>query len=262
MNITLFTSNNIRHNYLINSLSNICEKLFVVQEIADKSNNKILGNYKNTNYMKEYFKYVNEAQIKFFGNSQVDKTKKNIEIFPIKLGEINDYTLETLSSYLKSNFYLVFGSSYIKGSLVDFLIKKKTLNIHMGISPYYRGSDCNFWALYDGNPQLVGATIHLLSKGLDSGPILYHALSELKSNPFEYSMSTVKSAFDSIIFRLKDKSIFNYQIEQQDAGKQIRYSKKNDFNDEIIKKYFNKKIDLNHFKFDQNLLKNPFFLKE
>jgi len=39
----------------------------------------------------------------------------------------------------------------------------------MGISPYYRGNDCNFWALNDNNPHLVGSTIHLLSKGLDNG---------------------------------------------------------------------------------------------
>ena len=78
----------------------------------------------------------------------------------------------------------------------------------MGVSPYYRGTDCNFWALYDNNPHLVGATIHMLSKGLDSGPILYHAMSNLKSNPFEYTMSTVKSAFRSIAEQIKDKSIF------------------------------------------------------
>ena len=67
---------------------------------------------------------------------------------------------------------------YIKGPLVNFLIKKKAINIHMGISPYYRGADCNFWAMYDGNSHLVGATIHMLSKGLDSGSILYHAMSK------------------------------------------------------------------------------------
>ena len=33
----------------------------------------------------------------------------------------------------------------------------------MGVSPYYRGCDCNFWALYDNNPHLVGATIHICS---------------------------------------------------------------------------------------------------
>ena len=54
----------------------------------------------------------------------------------------------------------------------------------MGISPYYRGTDCNFWALYDGNPHLVGATIHYLSEGLDSGDIAYHVFSEYKKIHF------------------------------------------------------------------------------
>ena len=89
-----------------------------------------------------------------------------------------------LNSFLKSDMYIVFGSSFIKGELANFLIKKKAINIHMGVSPYYRGTDCNFWALYDNNPHLVGATIHFLSKGLDNGPILYHAMSKIRKNPY------------------------------------------------------------------------------
>ena len=98
----------------------------------------------------------------------------------------------------------------------------------MGISPYYRGTDCNFWAMYDNNPHLVGSTIHLLTKGLDSGPILYHALSKLKtSNPFEYTMSTVKSAFHSLKKKLMDKSIFTYTPLIQDIKKRNKIYKKN-----------------------------------
>ena len=130
----------------------------------------------------------------------------------------------------------------------------------MGVSPFYRGTACNFWALYDNNPHLVGATIHLLSKGLDSGPILYHAMSEVKNNPFEYTMSTVKSAFYSIIEKIKDGSLFKIKSISQDKSKEIRYSKKNEFNDEIIQNYFNKNINLNSKKLDHIMLKDPFFL--
>ena len=93
----------------------------------------------------------------------------------------------------------------------------------MGVSPYYRGTDCNFWALFDNNPHLVGATIHMLSKGLDSGPILYHSLSEIKDDPFVYTMSTVKSAFNSLKARIENKSIFKIKEQTQDKSKQIRY---------------------------------------
>ena len=132
----------------------------------------------------------------------------------------------------------------------------------MGVSPYYRGCDCNFWALYDDNPHLVGSTIHMLSKGLDSGPMLYHAMSKIKSNPFEYTMSTVKSAFHSIAERIRDKSIFNIKPIKQDKSKEVRYSKKIVFNEEVVKNYFVKNINLNSKQFDLSLLKDPYFYYE
>ena len=90
--------------------------------------------------------------------------------------------------------------------------------------------------------------------------MLYHAMSNLKTNPFEYTMSTIKSAFHSIAERIKDESIFNLDPIVQDRVMEIRYTKKVDFNEEVVKKYFEKKIDLDIKKFDNSLLKNPFFL--
>ena len=107
--------------------------------------------------------------------------------------DLNKCSMSLLSDFLKSDIYIIFGGTYIKGELVDFLIKQKAINIHAGVSPYYRGTDCNFWALYDGNPHLVGATIHLLSKGLDSGPVIYHAMSNLKTNRYKRMVPLIKS---------------------------------------------------------------------
>ena len=170
--------------------------------------------------------------------------------------------MNLLKDLLKSDIYIVFGSSFIKGELADFLVQKKTINIHAGVSPYYRGTDCNFWALYDDNPHLVGSTIHLLSKGLDNGPILYHAMSNIKNSPFDYTMSTIKSAFYSIAERISDNSIFKIKPEIQDKNKEIRYSKKNEFNEEIINLYFEKKINLKLKNFNFSLLKDPYFLND
>ena len=262
MKITLFTSNKNRHNYLINLLSEVSDELYVIQECGTIFPGIVLGHYQVSPIMKKYFENVNNAQSNFFGNSYVDNKKKNIKILPMVFGDLNQCSLNLLSDFLKSDVYVVFGSSYIKGELVDFLVKKKAINIHAGVSPYYRGTDCNFWALYDDNPHLVGSTIHLLSKGLDSGPMLYHAMSDLKTDPFKYTMSTIKSAFHSIAERIKDGSIFTIKSVVQNKKKEVRYSKKNEFNEEIVKKYFEKKIDLNKKKFDYSLLKEPFFLKK
>ena len=262
MKITLFTSNKSRHNYLINLLSTISNELFVVQECGTIFPGIIPGNYPASTTMKKYFENVNDAQYKLFKNSYVNNLKKNIKILPILSGDLNKCSMKLLTDFLKSDVYIIFGSSYIKGELVDFLVDQKAINIHMGVSPYYRGTDCNFWAVFDNNPHLVGSTIHLLSKGLDNGPMLYHAMSNLKTNPYEYTMSTVKSAFHSIAERIKDSSISKINPIIQDKSKEIRYSKKIEFNEEKVKEYFNKEINLNSKKFDNSLLKEPFFLND
>jgi len=257
MNITLITSDQIRHNYLVNLLSNIATKLNVIQEKKTFFSNQ----NKISNLMKNYFLKVDDAQKKVFGNAAIDKKNKNIKLLSLENKELEKCSLNSLSDFLNSDIFIVFGSSFIKKDLVNFLIDRKALNIHLGISPYYRGTNCNFWALFDNNPHLVGATIHLLSKGLDSGPILYHALSEIKEDPFIYTMSTVKSAFESIAQKIENKTIFEHTPETQDKSKEIKYSKKNKFNDEVIKKFFLNKIDLNSKIFKLDLYKNPYFLK-
>ena len=259
MKITLFTSNKNRHNYLINLLSEVSDELCVIQECGTIFPGILPGHYQTSPIMKKYFENVDNAQSRLFGNSYVNNKKKNIKILTMLSGDLNQCSMNLLSDFLKSDVYVVFGSSYIKGELLNFLINQKAINIHAGISPYYRGTDCNFWALFDDNPHLVGATIHLLSKGLDSGPMLYHAMSNIKMNPFEYSMSTIKSAFHSIAERIKDSSIFKIKPLVQDKKKEVRYSKKSEFNEEIVEKYFEKKIDLNKNGFDKSLLKDPFF---
>ena len=144
MKITLFTSNNNRHNYLINLFSNICDELFVVQECGTIFPGIIRGHYPESDTMKKYFENVDAAQNKLFGNSYVNNFNKNIKILPILSGDLNKCSLTFLSDFLNSDIYVVFGSSYIKRELVDYLVEKKTINIHAGVSPYYRGTDCNF----------------------------------------------------------------------------------------------------------------------
>ena len=260
MKITLFTSDKIRHNYLINLLYKISDKLFVVQECSSITPDIMSSNCIMSPTIKKYFENVNIAQSKLFGKSFINNLKRNIKILPIQAGDLSKYPMDLLLDFLKSDIYIVYGSSYIKGDLSNFLVERRAINIHAGVSPYYRGSDCNFWALYDDNSHLAGSTIQLLSKGLDNGPILYHSMSNINTNPFEYTMSTVKSAFHSLAERIKDNSLFRIDPIVQDNSREIRYSRKNEFNEEIIIKYFKKKINLNNKIFDNSLLNKPFFL--
>jgi methionyl-tRNA formyltransferase len=142
---------------------------------------------------------------------------------------------------LKSDLYIVFGASFIRGPLCEHLVNRRAVNIHMGISPYYRGSATNFWALYDRRPDLVGATVHLLSKGLDSGPMLFHALPAAQAiDPFVYGMRAVEAAHAALIRHIRRGTLLDLQPIEQDRSKQMRYTRNADFSDGIAEEYLSR----------------------
>ena len=256
MKITIFTGSSNRHKFLVNSLTN--HKIFLVAE-----NKKSFGFLKSKFFMKSiiernYFKKLSVSEKKIFGNVKL-QNKKITKKLKIKYKKLSEVSLKKLRPFLNSDLYVVFGSSYIKNNLINFLIKKKCINIHMGISPYYRGSNCNFWAIIDKNYNLVGSTIHRLSKGVDDGPILYHSIVEHINNPIDYSMAAVKSAILSLKEKIEDKSIFRLKSIKQNTKKQIRFSKNSDFKSYLLKKY-PKKISFKRF--NKKLLINPVMLKK
>ena len=80
MKITVFTSNKSRHNYLINLLSELCDELFVIQETSTIFPGVLSGSYEVSKNMEMYFKKVNKAQLKIFGNTYINNSK-NIIIY-------------------------------------------------------------------------------------------------------------------------------------------------------------------------------------
>ncbi len=236
MNITVFTGNQPRHISLINTLSGIADKVYAIQECITVFPGEVKDFYDNSDVMNEYFKHVKSSEKEVFG--EISFLSGNISHMAIKDGDLNKVSREILSEALNSDYYIVFGASYIKGWLIDFLIEHRAVNIHMGISPYYRGNSCNFWALYDKHPELVGATIHLLGKGLDSGDILYHALPASEAiDPFVLGMKAVKVAHDSLYARIADGSIKGFNAIKQDRSLELRYTKNSDFDDRIAREY-------------------------
>lgn len=93
-------------------------------------------------------------------------------------GFINDPVEIDRMSALGADAVLVFGTGLLRPPLID-RFEGRILNIHLGLSPYYRGSGTNFWPLVNREPELVGATIHYIDAGIDTGPIVAHARPEM-----------------------------------------------------------------------------------
>lgn len=235
MKITVFTSNQPRHVALINALAS-CGEVFAVQECTTLFPGIVDDSYRSSPVMQAYFANVVAAERTIFGS--VAFSPPSARTLSLKMGDLSALDLSVLSEALRADCFVVFGASWIKGKLADALIERGAINIHMGVSPYYRGSSCNFWAMYDGNPDLVGATIHRLSKGLDSGDMLFHALPKRRAiGAFELGMDAVRAAHESLVAKIRDGSIQSMPAVVQDRKHEIRYTRGADFTDAVADEY-------------------------
>ena len=218
---------------LLTTLASIADKVYAIIECSTPKTAC------DDSILQEYFSRMRRAEQSIF--SQPQSLPNNIQALSIPMGEASQLSLNQLQQILSSDSLIIFGASYLQGKLAERLIEQQAINLHMGISPYYRGAACNFWALYDGNPQWVGATIHRLNTGLDNGDILYHALPAVQAiDPFSYAMLAVKSAQQSLLPHLINNTLQTLQPIKQDNTQQLRYARKDDFNASIAQNYLDK----------------------
>jgi folate-dependent phosphoribosylglycinamide formyltransferase PurN len=52
------------------------------------------------------------------------------------------------------------------------IAKVGVLNAHPAILPYYRGIDCSRWAIYKGEFHKIGASVHWVDRGVDTGNVI------------------------------------------------------------------------------------------
>jgi phosphoribosylglycinamide formyltransferase 1 len=80
---------------------------------------------------------------------------------------------------LAPDVVLVFGTGLLRPPLIDSF-PGRIVNLHLGLSPYYRGAGTNFWPLVNREPEYCGATIHFLDAGVDSGPMIAHVRPDIR----------------------------------------------------------------------------------
>jgi len=257
MEITIITGNERRHKYFSNLLLKVTNKLNVIREIRISA--KIKNKPKLSKNIKKYFSNLEKIEKKLFKIKKNKNSSNKLKIYSIASKKLNNQKIEFFKNFKNTNLFILYGCSFVNGNLYNFLKKKKVICIHMGISPYYIGSDCNFWALYDGNPHLVGATIQKFSKKFEEGDIIYHSIPNNKKDPQEYSALASKIAFKSLIMKIKNKTLFKTKTRKQNKKIIIRKAKKTEFTDKIVKKYFSMNINTKIREFDLIQLKDPFF---
>lgn len=182
MNILIITSTSLRHHYLANSLAENFNLVGVVSE----EKKPILKNENPDKTIREYFLERGEKEALFFEKQTEFKIEKD-KILSGPYGLANEKTTFDWVVSKNPEYLVLFGCSIIRDPLLTHF-KNRIINMHLGLSPYYRGAGTNFWPLVFREPECVGVTVHLATAGVDAGPILGQARPGCKNSDTSHDL--------------------------------------------------------------------------
>lgn len=196
----ILTSTFLRHQHLVNRA---CERLDVVGVWQERKAFEPLSYAENSadeGDISRHFAARDRSEAACFAEDAALRLPAGTARHVIDPTGCNDPAEVARMRGLSPDVVLVFGTGILRAGLVA-AFPGRMLNLHLGLSPYYRGAGTNFWPLVNGEPEYVGATIHYLDEGLDSGPIVSHARAEVRPDdgPHNIGNRTITAAVEVML---------------------------------------------------------------
>lgn len=193
LRLVILCGGSARHLHFANALCRRADVLAIVQETGGEwTLQKVLrllkpGNFfrKGWRWLRDRRRYTGDREARFFFGDAPARLERPdlVRSFPT----VNHVGVAELVATLSPDLVAVFGTSLIKGELLE-PGRPRLVNLHGGLSPQYRGADCTFWALHNGEPEQVGCTIHYIDRGIDTGGLIAHACPEVRPGDDELTL--------------------------------------------------------------------------
>lgn len=202
MRVLLFSGSHSRHVYVHKQ---IIENFNIAGIVCMKRESEIMqppeGLYgtDKDNFIR-HFKERNEIELSAYGNLN-DNFYSNVAPFlKINPKELNSIKVLNFINKLKADACFIFGVDLILDPIIDNLPRLK-INLHLGLSPWFKGSATLFWPFYFLQPQYAGSTIHFIVKDADAGKIIHQDTPELEYGQgiHHVGVNVVKESVKSLI---------------------------------------------------------------
>ncbi len=182
LRVGILTSDELRHCYVANAVADRFDVVAVVYQ--DTGYRPVdaaatADDERTARIVRYHFEDRLRQEQRFFGRAvEPVEAGNGAAVRRVKPDALNtDETVAFLKTQ-RADVLLVYGTNLIKPPLLD-AFEGRMINMHLGLSPYYRGTATNFYPLVNDEPEFVGATIHLIDAGIDSGAIIHQARPEI-----------------------------------------------------------------------------------
>jgi methionyl-tRNA formyltransferase len=239
MRVVLLTSNAIRHRFVANRLSESASDILIISE-CKKSDSHFGGRGGGgDDPIARHFRERYETEAGFFSGHECFRAGN----LPLLRGEANlGSTCDTVRSF-RPDVMFAFGSSIIREPLLTLLPPGRFINLHLGLSPYYRGSGTNFWPFVNEELEYVGATLLHIDAGIDTGDIIAHVRPDIEpgDNVHRVGCKVIAESSRCLgrILKILERGRPLNRVKQWQAASERTY-RNSDFNEDVLLKYHRK----------------------
>jgi folate-dependent phosphoribosylglycinamide formyltransferase PurN len=171
-NIVILTRDSLRHEYIRKTFG-LADEINVLRSYCETSGSDILveARERGESIRIDHLERRNRSEHDYFGPF-VDIAPDQSNPVEIPGGAINDKKYYEEITSLDPDLLVAYGCSLIEDPLLSEY-EGQFLNVHLGLSPYYRGTGTNFWPLVNREPECIGATFMYIDEGVDTGEIIH-----------------------------------------------------------------------------------------
>jgi methionyl-tRNA formyltransferase len=191
----VLTSTSLRHRFLVHAVASRLDVVGVWQEAKRFAPLELPGSPEDRAAIANHFLGRDISEREYFGAHESLRLSPAVNRREVAPGGCNEPSEVAAMRALAPDVVLVFGTEILRDEVIASF-RGNLINLHLGLSPYYRGSGTNFWPLVNREPEYVGATIHYLDAGIDSGPIIAHVRPEMRATdgPHDVGNRTIIAA--------------------------------------------------------------------
>ena len=242
MRVVIFTSSNLRHMAFA---KRVCQsKTIEVIQIFFESGNqleKIVNERNNNSIQLNHLLARNHSEKDVFNLFLKYSFDSSFLEKHVERGWFSSLDCFTQLEKINPDLILVFGTSIIKGQIIN-RFSGRILNLHLGLSPYYRGSGTNYFPFVNNEPEYCGATYMFLDEGIDTGKIIHQTRPQLFESDSFHQLSNrfLIKVFDDYVKIVENfDKIKSPEIQFHSSNNVRNFYKKKDFSDESLIKLKN-----------------------
>ena len=224
----ILTSRGLRHRYFAKKVAETFDVSYVITEAK---RNYYTKQSEESSAIRSHFKAIGDAEVDFFGCVNDQQEPKRREVEDINSPESVAWVVDQ-----RPDVICLYGTAILREGWLE-AFPSTILNLHLGLSPFYRGSATLFWPFYFKELQYLGTTIHIATAKVDAGNIIARVDADIRPDEDYYQITTrlIKDSIDRFPEQVKGYLEGRIKAHAQEAVAS-RVCKKADFSEEALLK--------------------------